>query len=62
MVELVCLVQRNILIVLTSWISQIFPSYANTERAPSKNSPLARIRAKRTEQREMAATASLEDN
>ena len=62
MVEPVCLVQRNILIVLTSRTSQIFPSYADTERAPSKNSPLARIRAKRMEQREMAAAASLEDD
>ena len=62
MVEPVCLVQRNILIVLTSRTSQIFPSYADTERAPSKNSPLARIRAKRMEHREMAAAASLEDD
>ena len=44
----------------SSWTSQIFPLYADTERAPSKNSPLARIRAKQVEQRELAVATSQE--
>ncbi|KAF8834364.1 hypothetical protein BDN67DRAFT_915104 [Paxillus ammoniavirescens] len=38
--------------LLTWWNCQVFPLYAATERLPSKDSALARIRQKRTEYRE----------
>ena len=34
------------------WNSQVFPLYSEVERLPSKNSALARIRAKRAEYNE----------
>lgn len=47
-------------LLLLWWNRQIFPLYTESERLPSTNSALARIRAKRAEHRAAAAEAGAE--
>jgi hypothetical protein len=49
--------QEEVEQLLLWWNRQIFPLYTESERLPSKNSALARIRAKRAEYRAAAASA-----